>query len=52
MYKWKKGDGKTMVALVVACVIGLIIGFILGIYDLPSPMELVDNLLQELLTLY
>lgn len=44
MYKWKKGDGKTMAALVVACVIGSIIGFIFGIYDIPSPMELVDNL--------
>ena len=36
MYKWKKGDGKTMVALVVACVIGSVAGFIWGICDLPS----------------
>ena len=36
MYKWKKGDGKTMAALVVACVIGSVAGFIWGICDLPS----------------
>ena len=36
MYKRKKGDGKTMAALVVACVIGSVAGFIWGICDLPS----------------
>ena len=36
MYKWNKGDGKTMAALVGACVIGPVAGFIWGICDLPS----------------
>ncbi|WP_334117179.1 hypothetical protein, partial [Ligilactobacillus sp.] len=44
MYKWKKGDGKTMAAVVVAGAIGAITGFICSIYDIPSPMEWVDNL--------
>lgn len=48
MYKWKKGDGKTMVALVVACVIGSVAGFIWGICDLPS----IDDILKELLNLH
>ncbi len=40
MYKWKKGDGKTMAAVVVAGAIG----FIWGLCDLPSPMDWIDNL--------
>ena len=40
----EEGRCKTMAALVVAYVIGSIIGFIFGIYDIPSPMELIDNL--------
>ena len=40
MYKWKKGDGKTMAVLVVVC----IIAFIWGLCDLPSPMDWIDNL--------
>ena len=39
MYKWKKGDGKTMAVLVVVC----IIAFIWGLCDLPSPMDWIDN---------
>ena len=40
MYKWKKGDGKTMAVLVVVC----IIAFIWGLCDLSSPMDWLDNL--------
>ena len=40
MYKWKKGDGKTMAVLVVVC----IIAFIWGLCDLPSTMDCLDNL--------
>lgn len=47
MYKWKKGDDKTMAALVVACVIGSVAGF--GAYAIYRRLMI---FLKELLNLH
>lgn len=40
LYKWKKGDGKELLGMLITLIIGMLLGAIAIYFDWPSPEEI------------